>query len=72
VIGFFLVVDMAYASDMRRMAVLFRPVDGFVLRFERGEYVIGVVFDHIIVDMAAFGAALRPFAMLTSPSLDAD
>jgi hypothetical protein len=58
VIGFFLIVEMAHASDMRRMAVLFRPVDGFVLRFESSECVVGVIFDHIIVNGATFGAAL--------------
>jgi hypothetical protein len=52
-IGFLLIVEMAHASDVWRMAVLFRPVDGFVLCFERGEYVVGVVFDHIIVKMTS-------------------
>ena len=43
---------------MWRMAVLFRPVDGFSLRFERAEYMVGVVFDHIIINVATLGAAL--------------
>jgi hypothetical protein len=58
VIGFFLIIEMAHASDMWRMAVLFRPVDGFSLRFERAEYMVGVVFDHIIINVATLGAAL--------------
>jgi hypothetical protein len=58
VISFFLIVEMANAGDMRRMAVLLRPVDCFCLCFERSECVVGVVFDYIIVNMGTFGAAL--------------
>jgi hypothetical protein len=58
VIGFLFIVEMANASDLRGVAVLLRLVDCFTLRFERGQCVIGVIFDHIIVDMGAFGAAL--------------
>jgi hypothetical protein len=43
---------------MRGMAVLVRPVDCFTLRFERGQCVIGMIFDYIVVDMGALRAAL--------------
>jgi len=56
---FFLIVEMANAGDMRCVAVLLRPVDGVSLGFERLEYVVGVIFDYIIVNVATFGAALR-------------
>ena len=36
VIGFFLIVEMANTGDMRCVSVLLRPVDCFILRFERG------------------------------------
>jgi hypothetical protein len=35
VIGFFLIIQVPDASDMRGMALAFRPVDRFVLGFER-------------------------------------
>ena len=57
-ISLFLVVEIADAGDEGVMVVLSRPIDCFSLCFERGKYVICVVFDHIIVDMATFGAAL--------------
>jgi hypothetical protein len=56
-IGFFLIVEMTDAADKRSMAVPSRPIDCFSLSFERGKHVICVVFDHINVDMGAFGAA---------------
>jgi hypothetical protein len=43
---------------MGGVAVLFRPIDCVSLCFERGEYVVDVIFDHIIVDMGPFGTAL--------------
>jgi hypothetical protein len=57
-IGFLLIVEMTDAADKRSMIVLSRPIDCFSLSFERGKYVIAVVFDHVIIDMAALGAAL--------------
>jgi hypothetical protein len=57
-ISFFLIVEMTNASDVRGVPVLLRPVDGVSLCFKRLEYVVGVIFDHIIVNVAAFGAAL--------------
>jgi hypothetical protein len=48
-IGFFLIVEIANARDKRVVTVRFCPVDGLSLCFERAEYVVGVVFDHIII-----------------------
>jgi hypothetical protein len=57
-ISFFLIVEMTNASDVRSVSVLLRPVDGVSLYFECLEYVVSVIFDHIIVNVAAFGATL--------------
>jgi hypothetical protein len=40
------------------VVLTFRPIDCFSLRFEGGEHVIRVIFNHVIVDRAALGAAL--------------
>jgi hypothetical protein len=58
VIGFLFVVEVPDAGDMRGVALLLRPVDRFFLRFEGLEHVVGMIFDHIIIDMLALGAAL--------------
>jgi hypothetical protein len=39
---------------MRRVAVLLRPIDRFVLRLERLEGVVRMVLHHIFVDRTAF------------------
>ena len=59
VISFLLIIKMANAGDVWCMTVLLRPVDCFSLCFERRECVVGMVFDHIIVDVGTVGAALR-------------
>jgi len=56
-IRFFLVVEMANTGAMRRVSILLRPVDCFVLCFERGQCVVGVIFDNIIVDVTTLGSA---------------
>jgi hypothetical protein len=58
-IGLFLIVQISDASDKRRVAVTFGPINCFSLRFEGAEDVIGMIFDDIIVDVAAFRTALR-------------
>jgi hypothetical protein len=58
VIGLLLIVEMANAGDMRRMAVTLRPFYCLVLRFEGGECVVGMVFDHIVVNAGTYGMAL--------------
>jgi hypothetical protein len=58
VIGSLLVIQMPDASNKRRMAVAFRPIDRISLRLEGGEDVICVVFDYIIVDVTPFRTAL--------------
>ena len=61
----FFIVEMSNAGDVRCMAVLLRPIDCFSLCFKRGECVVGVVFDYIIVNMGTFGAALGARYLLT-------
>ena len=60
VIGFFLIIQVADASDTRSMALVFRPVDRFVLGFESAEHMVRMVFNDIVLDRAAlrtpFGA----------------
>jgi hypothetical protein len=46
------------ASDKRSMALAFRPIDRFSLRFEGAEHMVRMVFDDIIVDMAPSGLPL--------------
>ena len=43
--------------DVRHVAVLLGPVDSFVLRLESFEHMVGVIFDHIIVNRTSFRAA---------------
>jgi len=59
VIGFLLIVEMPNAGDMRCMAVLLCPIDRVSLSFERGEWVVGVVFDYVVVNVGTFAAALE-------------
>jgi hypothetical protein len=51
VVTFFLVVEVANAGDTRCAPVLLRPLDCFLLYFERREYLIVVVLNNVIVDM---------------------
>jgi hypothetical protein len=59
VIGFFLIIQVSDASDMRRMALAFRPLDRFVLGLS-AEHMVHMVLDDIVLDGAAgravFGA----------------
>lgn len=41
------------------MSAVLRPIDRFPLGLERGENVIRMIFDDVIVDVATFGAAFR-------------
>jgi hypothetical protein len=50
-------VEVPDTRDVRRVAVRPGPVDGFVLRFESFEHMVGVIFDHIIVNRTSFRAA---------------
>jgi hypothetical protein len=53
VISLLLVVQVPNASDMGSMAVLLRPLDGFPLRLEAGEDVVGMILDNIMVPLVA-------------------
>jgi hypothetical protein len=56
VIRLLLIIQVPHASDKRRVAVSFCPIDRFSLCFEGAEHMVHMVFDYIIVD----GASLRP------------
>jgi len=51
-----LIIQVPDTSDKRRMALTFRPIDGFSLRFEGPEHVVRMVLDDIIVDTAPLAA----------------
>jgi hypothetical protein len=53
-----LLIQVSDASDKRGVALTFRPIDRFSLRFEGAEHVVRMVFDDIIVDMAPLRATL--------------
>lgn len=57
-VGDFLVVQVPDPRDQGSVAILFCPVDGLVLRFESLEHMVGMVFNDVIVDGAAFRPAL--------------
>src|ERR1700720_274868 len=52
------IIQMPDASDKRGVAVTFRPIDRFSLRFEGAEHMVRMVFDDIVVDTAPLRAAL--------------
>jgi hypothetical protein len=58
VVGPLLVIEVPDAGDKRGMALTFRPIDRFSLRFEGGEHVVRMVFHDIIVGRTSLSAAL--------------
>jgi hypothetical protein len=58
VIRFLLVIQMPNAGNVRGVAVFLGPINRFSLRFECDEDMIRMVFDHVIVDMAALRSPL--------------
>ena len=69
----FLVVEVPDASNKRCVPVLFRPLDCLVLRLERGKYMVGMIFHHVVIDwialMPTFWTRFNTFAMTVLPSL---
>ena len=57
-IRFLFFIQVSNASNKRGMAVTFRPIDSFSLRFEGAEHVVRMIFDDIILNGAALGSAL--------------
>jgi hypothetical protein len=53
-----LVIEVPHASDKGMVTILLRPIDCFFLRFEGTEHVVVIGFDHIIVHVRSFRAAL--------------
>jgi hypothetical protein len=58
VVGLLLIIQVPDASDKRGVAVPLCPIDRFPLCPESAQHVVGMIFDHIIVDMAPLRAAL--------------
>src|SRR5690242_4427365 len=54
----FFVVEMPDASDKGMVTILRRPIDSCSLSFESAEDMVLMVFDHIIVNVRSFSAAL--------------
>jgi len=54
----FLVIEVPDASDEWMVTILLRPIDCFFLSFKSAEHVVRMVFDHIIVNVRSFRAAL--------------
>jgi hypothetical protein len=55
-IRFRFVVQVPDPRDQWSVAIVFGPIDGFVLSFKSLQSMVGMVFDDVIVD----GAAFRP------------
>jgi hypothetical protein len=49
-VGVLLVIQVPDASDKGSVTIRFRPIDCFFLSIENAEYVVGMVFDHIILN----------------------
>jgi hypothetical protein len=58
-IGIFLVVQVPDTGDEGAVSLLLRPINSFLLSPKCPEYVVGVIFDYIIINVCAFGATLR-------------
>src|ERR1700752_4065085 len=58
VIWVLLVAEVADPGDEWLMALLARPGDGLALVLERGQHVVGMVFDDVVLDRAVLGASL--------------
>jgi len=54
----FFVVEMPDASDKGMVTILRRPIDSCSLSFESAEDMVLMVFDHVIVNVRSFRAAL--------------
>ena len=55
-----LVVQVSDTSNMRRVAVCFRPIDCFFLCAKSAKHLVTLGLDHIIIDARPLGAAFRP------------
>jgi hypothetical protein len=59
-IGLGLFVQMADTRDMRRVALLLRPSDGFVLGLKRPKDTVGVILHDVVLDRTTFLPAFGP------------
>ena len=63
-----LIVQVPNASDQRRVALTFRPVNRFSLSFECSKHVVLMILDDIVFDVGPLGSALRARAgAVTAP-----
>jgi hypothetical protein len=67
VVALFLIIQAPDASDTRSTALIFRPVDRFVLDFESANNMVRMVLDDIVLDWAAISAALGAVPRKRSP-----
>jgi hypothetical protein len=58
VVGFLPIVQVSDASDKRVVALAFRPIDCFLLRWEGVKHVVGMIFSNEVVNGAPFRTAL--------------
>jgi hypothetical protein len=54
-VGGFLVIQMADASDKRSVTIRFPPIGCFFLGFESAKLMVRMVFDYIILNGRPFG-----------------
>jgi hypothetical protein len=59
VIWNFLVIQVPNASDQWPVPLDSCPLDSFILRFEGGEHIVGMIFDNIIINASTLGSTLR-------------
>jgi hypothetical protein len=58
-VGNLLVIEVPDSSDKRVVTIRFHPVDSCFLSCESAENMVRMVFDHVIVNVCSFMAALR-------------
>ena len=59
VVRLLFVVHMPHTSDERMVPLFLGPRDGFMLRFERGQHVVRMILDNIIVNVRSLLTPLR-------------
>jgi len=58
-----LVIQVPNAGDKRRMAFCLGPIDCFFLSFESAEFVVGMIFDYVILNGSPLRAPLGRASM---------
>lgn len=60
VVRYSLIVQVPHSGDQRTMAPRFSPLDGLRLSLVRAKHAVSGILNNVIVNAAAFWAALRP------------